>query len=159
MKTIQLTQNQVARVDDSDFDALNTFKWCDARDGKTFYALRKVPHNGSYKTVRLHQQIMGGNGFDHEDGDGLNNQRYNLRPANKTQNKANSAKQGGTASVYKGVHRDRNKWRAQITAGVRIHLGCFDLEIDAAKAYDTAAIQHFGEFAKLNFPLDNPSNI
>ena len=162
MKEIQLTQGKVTRVDDADFAALNMFNWSAERSRHTFYAVRKTPRSEGYKTVRMHQQIAGGKGFDHEDGDGLNNQRYNLRPANKRQNAANTAKQFGTTSQYRGVDRSQSGWRAQITAdGKRIHLGRFalDQEISAAKAYDTAAILHHGKFARLNFPIDNVAGL
>ena len=48
---------------------------------------------------------------------------------------------------------EREKWRAKITIfGVRRHIGRFDDEVEAAQAYDEAALENFGEFARLNFP-------
>lgn len=55
----------------------------------------------------------------------------------------------------KGVafRKASGKWVARIcTEGKQIHLGCFEHEIDAAKAYDNAARKCHGEFAGLNFP-------
>jgi len=57
------------------------------------------------------------------------------------------------SSIYKGAHWNKhaNKWRARIwTDGKLIHLGYFDIEEDAARAYNAAAKLAFGEFAKLN---------
>ena len=162
MKEIQLTQGKVTRVDDADFAILNQHKWSADRHKHTFYAVCAIRENGKRKTLRMHCAILGQSKVDHEDGDGLNNQRYNLRPANKRQNAANTAKQFGTTSQYRGVDRSQSGWRAQITAdGKRIHLGRFalDQEINAAKAYDTAAILHHGKFARLNFPVDNVAGL
>ena len=89
---------------------------------------------------------------DHEDGNGINNQRHNLRPATTSQNAANRRR---VASVrkYRGVHwrEDRRKFRAIIKVnGKNLQVGYFTNEEDAARAYNAAAVQHFGEFAKLN---------
>ena len=74
------------------------------------------------------------------------------------QNNANSKKQKNTSSDYKGVgwNKKANKWRAKIQIDSKSkHLGYFDSEIEAAKQYDKKAKEHFGEYAKLNFPNDN----
>ena len=91
---------------------------------------------------------------DHKDGNGLNNQRYNLRWATKTQNRQNQRPQEGCTSRFKGVRWDKNarKWRACIKVqGKQVHLGFYSLEIDAARAYDNAALLYFKEFARTNF--------
>jgi len=94
---------------------------------------------------------------DHINGDPLDNRRQNLRPATPSQNQANRTKyQGrrGVTSRYKGVcwHRKDKKWMARIYRdGKQIYLGGFDCEIEAAKAYDSAALEIFGEFALPNF--------
>jgi hypothetical protein len=118
--------------------------------------------NGRYVSARtsdgghilMHRLIMGlgkGDSFvDHEDGDGLNNRRYNLRLATHAQNMRNRNKTTG-ASKFKGVRWCQNKWRAAITAdGNRHYLGAYHREVNAAKAYDRAAVKLHGEFAKTN---------
>ena len=88
---------------------------------------------------------------DHIDGDPLNNRRGNLRVVTKAQNAANAAPRGGR-SKYRGVFQQPSgRWTAQISkAGVRLCLGTYDTEEEAASAYDEAAKTVHGEFARLN---------
>lgn len=96
--------------------------------------------------------------LDHVDGNTLNNDISNLRDATLPQNQWNQKKTksyGGkqTSSIYKGVYRNkqREKWHVKIQIkGTRKHIGYYDSEIEAAKAYNTAAIKYFGEYAWLN---------
>jgi hypothetical protein len=88
---------------------------------------------------------------DHENGDGLDNQRPNLRICTYAQNQANRA--GWAISGYKGVYRQGASCRARMMInGEQIHLGTFRTEIEAAAAYDDKAFELFGEFARLNLP-------
>lgn len=95
---------------------------------------------------------------DHRDGNRLDNRRGNLRVTTDLKNSWNRRKTPGAfSSQYKGVawHAGHRKWRAQIQPhGQAISLGAFDVEEDAARAYDAAAREHYGEFACVNFPKD-----
>jgi hypothetical protein len=98
---------------------------------------------------------------DHEDGNGLNNQRANLRPATQSQNLANQRKRPGLTSQFKGVrwYGKLTPWRASISiGGRRVHLGSFITEEAAARAYDAAALAEWGEYARLNFPVIRPES-
>lgn len=162
MKEIKLTQNKVALVDDADFSWLNSVKWTTHRVGKNeknFYAHRQIRRqDGSAHCVSMHQLLSAVMGFskpDHKDGNGLNNQRLNLRPATQGQNCMNRGMRSDNTSGFKGVswRKGTNKWRAYINLqGVREWLGYFDFVEEAARAYDKRAKELFGEFAKLNFP-------
>jgi hypothetical protein len=64
-----------------------------------------------------------------------------------------------TTSVYRGVCGNRGKWQVQINAnGKRHYLGYYCSEINAAKAYDTAALHFHGMKAKLNFDIETARN-
>lgn len=158
MKEISLTKGKVAIVDDDDFDNLNQYKWRALQDGVNFYAVRNMKRPRIYKgLIRMHRVILGLTDpavlVDHKDMDGLNNQRNNLRIANKSQNGANRNSELNSVSKFKGVCWDSSnkKWKVQIRKdGKRSSLGMFHSEQDAADAYNKAAIKLHGEFAKLN---------
>jgi hypothetical protein len=93
--------------------------------------------------------------IDHIDQNKHNNCASNLRWATKSDNAMNVPKQGGV-SKYKGVTWDesRNKWRARIKVMYKsVHLGRFDTEEEAGRAYDAYIIQHLADFGILNFPV------
>jgi len=92
--------------------------------------------------------------IDHINGVCTDNRLSNLREATPLQNNQNVPGQGGTSN-FNGVSRIRRStaWRAQIRHnGKKLHLGTFESELDAAKAFDAAALRLRGEFARLNFP-------
>jgi len=158
---IQLTQGQVTALDDVDADQA-AFRWhtWKGKNNKTFYAKRNVPKpDGRQTTLLLHQVIAERMGIegppDHIDFNGLNNRRSNLRQANASQQGAHRGVRTNNTSGFKGVswNKGKNKWHAKIMVnGKNWHLGYFDNPIEAAKAYDLAALQYQGEFAVLNFP-------
>lgn len=159
MKTIPLTQGKVALVDDADYGAVSQFKWYAAKMGRRFYAARALPRAGGKQVIQLLHQFLvpGTSGVDHRDGDGLNNQRFNLRPATHRQNgQGFRHKAAGTTSRFRGVYwnKRKKKWHARLKRnGNPAHLGYFSDETKAARAYDEAARKYFGDFASPNFPL------
>jgi hypothetical protein len=157
VRTIPLTQGQVALVDDADYEWLSAFKWyaSKTRSGD-YYAVRNVRAGGQRRTFRLHQAILPGvPEVDHRNQDKLDNQRHNLREATRAQNQANKGVGSTNTSGFKGVywHKHAGKWRALIWSGGRQRqIGSFETSKEAAEAYDRAAIKTFGSFAYLNFP-------
>lgn len=159
MKEIALTQGYVAIVDDEDYEKLSEHKWHAAvrptSDGRrTAYAMRRVTSNGERKLVFMHHEILGACGVvDHINGNPCDNTRSNLRLATHSQNNANSTPRANCSSQYKGVclHRHSGRYVAYINHNKkRIHLGCYGNEVDAARAYNEAAVILFGAFCRKN---------
>lgn len=152
MREIPLSQGKIALVDDGDYEALSQHKWTADFTGKVWYAIRSVKKNGKWTHVRMHQVILPNcERVDHKNGDGLDNQRSNLRPATHRQNLINSRKRNVT-SGFRGVDKPTIRWRARIVVnGVRHHLGMFDSKEAAGRAFDEANLKFNGEFARLNF--------
>ena len=148
MKIIKLvTPGYEALVDDEDYERLIRYRWKLVRSGSgnTDYALSR--------DMRMHRVIMhvwDSRKVDHRDGNGLNNQKYNLRICTSGQNKANAVKYG--KGKYKGVFPWGNKWRVYIgdKCGRMEYLGVFQDERVAALAWNKRALELHGEFARLN---------
>lgn len=161
MKTIHLTQGKVALVDDEDYERVSQYKWCayKPKGSKTYYACRGVLRSGVQTTEQMHRFILKlsrKSKTDHRDGDGLNNQKFNLRRATNAQNGRNRGKQVNNRSGYKGVfpsHPNEKRWMARLRrSGRPIHLGTFATREEAARAYDAGVRKYHGDFARLNFP-------
>jgi hypothetical protein len=160
---VPISRGLVAIVDDADLAAVVAAgPWHACPRGRTVYVQSGVRRpDGRWTTQQLHTFPTGWQLVDHINRNGLDNRRSNLRPATHSQNSANAGRQTRSTSGFKGVHRGpvRGKaWRAQIhTAGKKRHLGTFDDPEEAARAYDAAAVELFGEFARTNFPQEIPS--
>jgi len=165
---IALTQGKFASVDSIDYDYLNQWNWHVAEVKRknrpsVFYARRMTSgfRQKNRENIYMHREVAKRAGYpespeyDHEDHDGLNNTRGNLRPCTGGQNQMNRSKSLGTTSIYKGLTwiPKRKKWKVMIRVnGENKFIGEFSDEIEAAKAYDAAARKYYGEFACLNFP-------
>jgi len=151
---IKLTRKGIITlIDDADYDLVFNHKWYLHKCGNSFYASAAINNKFTY----LHRFLMGVNDkditIDHIDGDGLNNQRNNLRLCTKAQNNINTSSNKNTTSKYKGVSwaKHCNRWRAQICKDkVCRYIGYYDTEIEAALAYNNIAKTLHGEFANLN---------
>lgn len=165
MREIILTKGKVALIDDADHEFLSQWNWCAYvnRSGN-WYArcslyLGGGRKNSKRKTLHMHRLLLGLPDdpkirTDHIDGNGLNNQRHNLRPATPTQNGANMRSRKNSASKYVGVSwkKGLNKWQAEVKHGKeRYYAGVFHNEEEAAKARDIVAKKIYGEYAHLNF--------
>ena len=161
-------------VDDEDYPKVSRHTWSLVKREHTFYCYTHRYVNGKRKGISIHRFIMGVTDrkieVDHEDHDGLNNQRHNLRTGTTSQNAMNRQKHLSSAtSKYLGVSKKTQTkhfkrvdggvttvtyewWRACITIeGKAVSKMGFKTEIDAAKWRDELAKKHHGEFANLNF--------
>jgi len=143
-------------VDDCDYELLSKHNWSiNTSDGKSFYAKAFI----GGKNVAMHRYILGLNNpkvlIDHRDGNGLNNQRSNLRIATNSQNQCNKKPRGSSKYLGVNLHTQKGykpKWRAAIAVNGKVrHIGMFKKEESAAKAYDRMAKKYHKEFANLNF--------
>jgi len=154
--------NLYAFIDVEDIEKVSSYRWFPKRSADSlFYAHFVMPRDSNGKQLHpsMHRIVMGlgptDPDVDHIDGNGLNNQKSNLRPCTTSQNQANRYRKADSSSQFRGVTWSKAgmKWQAGIKVqGKSIHLGLFRDEFDAARAYDIAALEAFGEFASLNFP-------
>ncbi len=162
-KLVQLTKGFHAIVDEADFDDLSQFNWCVrlrwSNPALTPYADRRyIDENGRQCMEAMHRRVLPGIPIiDHINGNGLDNRRTNLRAATHSQNLRNLARPPrNNTSGYIGVsfHKGARKYRAYICVNRKvIYVGWSTDPAEAARRRDAAALEHYGEFVTLNFPL------
>ena len=155
MVKIDLGNNQFALVDYEDYEYLNELKWHLHKNGNQLYAQTTFYENKKRKQIYMHRLILEPKEkcIDHVNGNGLDNRKCNLRMCERHENALNRKKNINNLSGFKGVSwfKPSQKWRAQIQyKKIVYHLGSYEKRIDAARAYNEAAIKYHGEFANLN---------
>ncbi len=157
---IELSRGYHTLIDNEDYEEISKYSWhvCPA-NGK-IYVSRSDYSTGKHRTQKLHRQLLRCPKdlvVDHINGDPLDNRRCNIRVCTRRQNARNLLPKLGNTSKYKGVHwyKIDKIWRAQIKLDTgNKYLGKFKEELEAAKAYNEAAVLHYGEFARLNIIED-----
>ena len=154
---IPINQGKHVLVDLVDVD-LACFKWAFAN---ARYAMRRIERQGVYQRFFMHRIILErklgrpiakGMVTDHINGDGLDNRRENLREATQLQNMRNLQLRKDNTSRYKGVRKlASGRWEARLNEQ---SIGYYDTAEEAGFAYDKTAFEQWGEYAKLNHPLE-----
>lgn len=156
---IPLTQGKEVRVSPEDYPWVIQKPWY-FNGERSPYAARTVYEDGRRKTIYLHREIVRAPPHlfvNHDDGDTLNCVRGNLVPTTHRRNSTIQKVRKGAVG-YAGVWLRRtskgDRFRVSITAkDERIYLGQFETAVEAAEAYDMAAVRLFGIHAETNFPL------
>jgi hypothetical protein len=150
-KEIQLTQGQVAIVDDEDYEYLSQYKWRAQNNGDgKYYAVREQWIGR--KAILMHRDIMkcpSSKQVDHIDNNGLNNIKENLRICTSLENSRNRKVRKDSKTGIKGVKYQEGKYRTRITVnGIVMELGVYNTVEEASRIYNNAALKYFGAFAK-----------
>lgn len=153
-----LNQGVFTLIDIGDVSLVAGLSWrFDKRKGsQTLYAVSTgyCPETRKGNTISMHRVIMHaplGVQVDHINGNGLDNRKENLRLCQDFQNKGNMPKRTTNPCRFKGVRKRNNRYAARIGyRGKQYHLGSFTTDAEAAIAYNAAAVQFYGEFARIN---------
>jgi hypothetical protein len=156
MREIKLTRGKVAIVSDEDYEHLSQWKW-------HWHPLNFATRRDRDQLRYMHREIMSpppGMVVDHCDADRLNNQRGNLRVVTQQQNLFNTGKRPRRLpdrSAFKGVcgpqprKRCGPRWTAFISLNDKVrNVGTFASEVQAAVAYDAAAVELHGMYCCIN---------
>jgi hypothetical protein len=158
MKQIPLGNGRFAMVDEEDYEYANQHRWFAEQHKHTTYAMSTL---GEGQRTGLHTYLMEPSDdmeVDHKDRNGLNCTTVNMRLCTRRQNMFNRVRRNDTTG-YRGVTETPSQgFKVQIrdAHGVRRYVGIFNSAQEAARAYDTAAVEYHGEFATLNFPEEHP---
>jgi len=150
--------NDRVLVDERDVEYLRVFNWhritCFNGPHLHYAATNLKEKINGYRYIRMHRLIMDarrGQTIDHVNRNGLDNRRENLRFCTQAENCWNSIKKRHGKSKFKGVYKVGRKFRASITVnGERSYLGYFRTETEAGAAYNKAATELMGKFARVN---------
>lgn len=154
---VELSKSRVALIDESDAWLIGRCSWCSTENGRNPHVYAKGrPPELLGRFVRMHRYLIGVDSAllcDHINGNTLDNRRCNLRLVTTSQNNMNQVVVQGRVK-FKGVTFTNSGFTACICKDKRVrHLGTYATALEAALAYDAAAIEMFGEFSATNASL------
>lgn len=147
-------------IDEEDREKVSAYQWylVEYSHGLRYAVFLHRAGRRAQRQTGMHRLLLGfpKGMVDHRNGNGLDNRKENLRGCTNTQNQQNQTinRRQVKSSRYKGVCWDKRscRWIAHIRVNTRKkYLGRYLDEADAARAYDAAALEYFGEFARINF--------
>lgn len=147
--------------------ATGDFVWTVTKGRKRAGEVAGSPDRLGYRLIRIDGRLYLGHHLvwlaehgripreiDHIDGNPSNNRIENLRECTRAENQRNVRRHRDNTSGYKGVYeqsRGKARWFAKVMQnGKQRHLGTFSTREEAARAYDAAACEIYGRFAKIN---------
>ena len=158
---IPLSQGYEAIIDAADLPLVQGHPWHTHIGNRgRLYAARSVSTNGRTRKVLMHRLLMGhpeGQDVDHEDGDGLNNTRRNLRAVSHSFNLRNVAGAWGNSTtgvlnVQRRPNR-RNPYQVKLLVdGKQRYFGHYPTLHEAAVAAYEARLAHYGPEAVARIP-------
>ena len=164
MKIIKMKDLEVF-VDDEDFDKLSKVSWYKINGVNTTYAGTDLRTRVKGETVDgcqflMHRAVLNlpstpntNDYVDHINGNGLDNQKHNLRIVTQQLNTFNiPPKHKNKSSIYKGVMKAKKSWNVQIKLNYKSNsIGTYKDEIYAAKVYDAVVRFYTGDVGYVNF--------
>jgi hypothetical protein len=149
-KAIPLTKGYWAIVSIEDYAKVRSISWYASTAEGSVYVYGRL----GGRAVLMHRFLTNapeGSKVLHKDGNNLNNVRSNLLVTDTSGIQRHRKKNQNSPYKYKGVRFHKNKWYSHISyLGKKIHIGVFESELIAAKAYDKKALELFGSLAMLN---------
>lgn len=157
MKLLYTVSGHEILVSDKDYKKVSLYRWYLERKKNTNYVKTHSLYMGKVRWFYIHQLILGTVAcghklqIDHKNHNGVDNRRKNIKIVTHSDNIKNRRKHRG-ASIYTGVSKhSNNKWLARINInGKQKSIGVFINEIDAAKAYNKAALKTGNKFYMIN---------
>jgi hypothetical protein len=151
---LTLPDGTITEFDDADLELLSGYAWFGIKKKSGIYVAAKVKVDGKLVTMYMHRLILNakkGDEIRHVDNRGENNHRVNLVIGKRSDTICNRGKRKGGSSQYIGVSKGKIGWIAQIQRGGKItRIGVYSTEIEAALAYNEAALEKHGKYARLN---------
>ena len=155
MRILKATGGEKILIDNDDYKWAKYFSWTVTWGSVNKNVASVRTYETGFRLCRVIMEVVNGQIVDHVNGNGLDNQKNNLRICTRRENLFNKKKYLSGKNRFKGVYKRKliykNTWEARINFNKKpIYLGDFSNEIDAAKAYNERAKKLYGQFAKLN---------